>query len=258
VLCLVFGLGYAVRVVAAGIPAHDGLTYSGLLEDISGALAGQHDIQVNLYDSNQVLLCQSAKESVTVDHGRFSVAMPDDGCRKAFADTPDVWAHVVVDGNDTGAAKVGAVPYAVEANHAVDSDRAQAAQSAAPGGALASQLSELRSDVDVLKAPMAWIAPTLGDGWQNYGSQWVPAGYMRDPLGFVHLRGLVRRTSGTSQVIFTLPDGYRPSSGSIHFVVLDSDALGKVQVLSDGTVQSVTPSGKEIFVSLDGISFGIR
>lgn len=52
---------------------------------------------------------------------------------------------------------------------------------------------------------------TLINGWSNYVGSNYPAQYMKDEMGFVHIRGRVSATaSGT--VIFTLPSGYRPSS----------------------------------------------
>lgn len=66
----------------------------------------------------------------------------------------------------------------------------------------------------VLKAgeivQQAWQAPSLLNSWANYGIGHNPAGYFKDTLGIVHLRGLVK--DGTvGQAIFTLPTGYRPS-----------------------------------------------
>src|SRR5262245_42083319 len=53
--------------------------------------------------------------------------------------------------------------------------------------------------------------------WHNYGAPWGPASFMKDALGFVHLKGLVRCNvlgfscdPGLSATIFVLPAGYRP------------------------------------------------
>ena len=55
----------------------------------------------------------------------------------------------------------------------------------------------------------AWQAPTLLNGWTNYdATTWDPVGYMKDSLGFVHLRGFVKGgTISTGTIVFKLPVG---------------------------------------------------
>jgi hypothetical protein len=56
-----------------------------------------------------------------------------------------------------------------------------------------------------------WLAPTLINSWAATGAPDVVPGYMKDSLGFVHLRGSI--TGGVNgTVAFTLPTGYRPSA----------------------------------------------
>jgi hypothetical protein len=56
----------------------------------------------------------------------------------------------------------------------------------------------------------AWIVPTLLNSWVATSSA---VGYMKDPLGLVHLRGRV--TAGASgTVLFNLPAGFRPGNGN--------------------------------------------
>lgn len=60
-----------------------------------------------------------------------------------------------------------------------------------------------------LKSP--WTTPTLINSWTTRAGD--PAGYFKDPLGFVHLRG--RYTNGaTGTTAFTLPAGFRPGNTS--------------------------------------------
>lgn len=102
------------------------------------------------------------------------------------------------------------------------------------------------------KTQMAYVAPTLLNGWANH-SEWFPAaGYMKDELGFVHLTGLVR--DGTAAHIFTLPAGYRPSKYTM-FPVVAADAYGTVGIEVDGNVY--LRNGATGFVSLDGILFKV-
>lgn len=95
----------------------------------------------------------------------------------------------------------------------------------------------------------SWSAPTLLNGWQDYGGDYSPAGYFRDKNGIVHLRGLVKGGSGA---IFVLPEGYRPAYREIHAAV-SNNTLGRCDILPDGSVQMVI--GQTNWISLDGISF---
>ena len=95
-------------------------------------------------------------------------------------------------------------------------------------------------------------APSFGAGWSNTGGGFYNAAYTKDASGWVHLRGLVNGTLGTT--LFTLPVGFRPSS-AIRFSTLystDSFACGSVD-----TTGIVTPGGSGAVLSfgLDGVSF---
>jgi hypothetical protein len=120
------GLGYALRAArAAGIPAANAMSYAGLLEDATGPITGMHNIQLYVYDAATAgnILCQSAPAALSVINGRFTVPLPDT-CTAAVGTNSDAWIDVLVDGSDTGRTKIGAVPYAVEANHAVNATSA--------------------------------------------------------------------------------------------------------------------------------------
>lgn len=229
VLALLLALGYAVTAVADGIPSKGALTYSGVVEDASGPLGGVHGFEVVLSDASQKVLC-SSRASVLVTAGRFTVPL-EDACEATVAKNPNVWVNVLVDDTDTGPTKVGAVPYAVEAGHAASASAVR---------------------------PGTWMAPTFEGTWANYrpGTGWVAAGYMKDAMGVVHLRGLVANLNinienGTS--IFTLPDGYRPTSGTAHFAAVATDKPAKVQVQKTGQVTFW--NAQAAWVSLDGITF---
>lgn len=99
-----------------------------------------------------------------------------------------------------------------------------------------------------------WIAPTFLNSWVNYGNPWANAGYMKDSLGFVHLRGIIK--SGTiNTTAFTLPAGYRPATSNQDelFIVHSSGAIGRIDIKGDGTVLPV--AGNNSDVSLAGITF---
>lgn len=129
--CIV--LGYlAGRAHAAGIPAAKTMTYSGTLTDMNGApLTGMKNIQVQLWDAPAagVSQCLAGPTAVTLAAGGFEMTLPD-GCTAAVHANPDLYVEVFVDGASTGRTKLGAVPYAVEADHAQTAASATNATSA--------------------------------------------------------------------------------------------------------------------------------
>jgi hypothetical protein len=88
-----------------------------------------------------------------------------------------------------------------------------------------------------------WIAPSLQNGWTNYGSGWVTAGY-RKQNGIVLLRGLIAAGTfvGAPVLLFTLPVGFRPAE-HIMFAV----AVGSIYQNTNPT----TPSGGVSHVHAD-------
>jgi hypothetical protein len=135
-LGLAAGLGYAIRAAASGIPSTNALSYAGVLEDATGPISGSHNVQVIFYDAATAgnNLCQSTTAALSITNGHFSVQLPD-ACATAVGANPNVWVDVLVDGSDTGRTKIGAVPYALEANHSVSATTAQGAS-----GTLAQQI----------------------------------------------------------------------------------------------------------------------
>lgn len=98
-----------------------------------------------------------------------------------------------------------------------------------------------------------WTAVTFQNSWVNYDATYNQCAYLRDPNGFVHLRGLVKTgTVGVATPIFTLPAGYRPQYIEL-FSTISNAALGRVDVLTDGKV--AVNVGNNTWVSLDGLTF---
>lgn len=108
---------------------------------------------------------------------------------------------------------------------------------------------------------------TLGANWSNFGSGWAPAACWKDPLGVVHLRGLVACTTNESAAapITTLPVGYRPLynerfTNYTYFTPQGGSASSTwcwIDVNSDGTVTFETEQvvGTVGNMSLSGITF---
>jgi len=98
----------------------------------------------------------------------------------------------------------------------------------------------------------AWQSVSLQNGWWPLNtSVYNDAGYWKDALGIVHLRGMLYNGS-LSMPIFTLPSGYRPMRVEVMCVQTYSGA-GSVYVRNDGAV--LLASGSNSWVSLDGITF---
>jgi len=97
--------------------------------------------------------------------------------------------------------------------------------------------------------------PAFQNSWVFFGAPYSQAGYYKDPIGVVHLVGVIK--SGTvGSPAFTLPPGYRPEVTPGPFAVFSGSAnsIGRVDVGTDGTVTPQLPSSNAS-VSLEGISF---
>ena len=120
--------------------------------------------------------------------------------------------------------------------------------------------SPANGDLWVDTSTPTWIAPTLLNSWANYGGGYNNAGYMKDALGFVHLRGLIK--NGNIATIFNLPSGYRPVGQCLFFAPCNHTPTPPVSaridiIPSTGAVNLVSYEtlGNNAWVSLDGIMF---
>lgn len=112
-----------------------------------------------------------------------------------------------------------------------------------------------------LAAPEGWHEvgdpgePAFQNNWTNYSPGGVEtAGFYRDRLGVVHLKGYVN--SGTAALIFTLPPGYRPSADKFFpSVDANSGTTSWLEVYSDGDVVGVEAGGKFGQKTLDGVAY---
>jgi hypothetical protein len=118
------------------------------------------------------------------------------------------------------------------------------------------------------------LTGTSGEGWHLIGAAgqpafenfWIndtplggaPAGFYLDPIGRVHLKGVIDEgIPGTK--VFILPPGYRPPE-SLAFAVAAGEGgpvLEKVNVKSNGEVITAGAAGSAVPLWLDGISFRV-
>ncbi|MGH2787166.1 MAG: hypothetical protein ACRDJV_04540 [Actinomycetota bacterium] len=87
-----------------------------------------------------------------------------------------------------------------------------------------------------------FIGATLEPGFTNLGGGYRPAGFMKDTLGFVHLRGVMDCPAGENTA-FVLPSKLRPAEIEAGPMGIGGQAGGNLQVLPDGQVRPFLPSG---------------
>jgi hypothetical protein len=86
----------------------------------------------------------------------------------------------------------------------------------------------------------------------NYGAPYDTAAYIKQPDGWVRLKGLVRFGSSASAAMFTLPEGYRPPFDC--WFTIGSDLGARLRITAAGVV-SQSSGGSTVFASLNGITF---
>ena len=136
------GLGLMVGLAhAEGVPATAAFTYTGYLETPAGApVDSAVSLIIKVWDnaSTGSTVCATNAQDVTPVAGRFQITLPD-ACATAVKASPNLWVELLVDGSSLGRTKLSAVPYALEAAHAVNATNASAAT-----GALKTTLDGLR------------------------------------------------------------------------------------------------------------------
>jgi len=178
--------GYGLRAWAEGTPKDQPLLYRGTLLNPDGTpLAGSHQIVVSLFAQETMgdPLCASAASSVdlTATRGQFRVplaagagaATPD--CAQIVHQYSDLWVGVSVDGTMFPRSKLGSVPYALEADHAITAKTAQdldtpdkilgqVNQALMQGGKLTGVSAGLPG-YEIIQAPYALPEVTAGGGF---------------------------------------------------------------------------------------------
>lgn len=131
------------RARADGIPTTPAMYFGATLDEGGAPMSGPIDLTVRLWDAATAgtMLCQTVATGAVATVGRVRVGL-DAACATAVQQNPNVWAELIVGSRVIGVrTKLGAVPYAVEAQRAVQ------ALGVADGGALATRLNELSAAV---------------------------------------------------------------------------------------------------------------
>lgn len=120
------------RARADGVPMVNPLYYGGMLDDAGRPVEGTRNVTVRLWDaaSAGATVCTTNAGATAFSGGRFRVAL-DSGCVGAVRANPELWAELQVEGTVFPRAKLGAVPYALEAGRATGAAGALEARLAA-------------------------------------------------------------------------------------------------------------------------------
>lgn len=110
-----------VQASAGGVPSTEPMMYSGQLTDAGAPITGPREISISLWDhatsadtSNRI--CDTSPDSPTmVQDGEFSLVLNDE-CTAGIHENREVWLEVMVEGESFGREKIGAVPYALQAD----------------------------------------------------------------------------------------------------------------------------------------------
>jgi hypothetical protein len=167
-LILAASAGYGLRALAEGAPTMKPLFYSGTLEANGKFASGAYAIVLALFDAESAgtQVCVSESADVPVEAGRFRVEVSAD-CVKALQMRPDVWAAVKFTGPDgvphelLKRSKIGAVPFSLEAQHAVSANKALSADTATSANT-AAEASHAAAANTATMATMATMAATAG------------------------------------------------------------------------------------------------
>lgn len=137
--------GYCLgQAHAEGIPQIAPLSYTGMLTDASGTpLTGTREIRLEVATEDRLEHCETEAQNVALRAGAFRIDLPP-ACVGLVKANPDLWVEVFVDGTSLSRSKLGAVPYAIEADRAAVASTAETAV-----GDLEARLATLE-DKDVL------------------------------------------------------------------------------------------------------------
>jgi len=148
---------YGWIAAAEGAPTTQPLFYGGVVASKQGEpLDGKHTVAVSIFDGETGgdPLCATSSLSAAFTEGHFRVALPsgNNGCAQAVAANADTYVELTVDGTTFPRSKIGAMPYAIESEHAKVATTASSVT-----GAQAQALTSLSADVTALQAKVAAI-----------------------------------------------------------------------------------------------------
>jgi hypothetical protein len=251
-LALAGALGFGLKsVLADGIPSPNPLYYSGTLTEGGTLVNGTRSITVYLWPDGTTMgtpLCQTVATTAPVTNGRFRIALAT-GCKAAINANPNAYVEVVDGTTSLGRNPIGAVPYAVEADHAVNATNAVSATTAATAnaaaGTLATTLSTIQGQVHPASGFRAW----------SLTSQMIPGNETVTPITFDTVgfdtaseyspaTGVFVPKNAGVYVIFCGCEFVSPGAGYVYGAFIHDGSLeiaGAVTQSGAGTGQGITP-----------------
>lgn len=113
--------------------------------------------------------------------------------------------------------------------------------------------------VGQLATDTGWQAASYAANWSDFGGGLYGAHYKRDPLGWVCLAGMAKKSVvlALPDTIFTLPAGYRPAAAKRFPGASGGGVFCQILINTTGTVQIETQAagGTNAYVNLEGIRF---
>lgn len=185
--------GVVVRSVRAlGVPTMPTMIYRGTLEGVS---AGPHSLRVAVFTTatgGAETACNSGASATTITPVNGAFELPLDGaCTAVVHANNNLWLQLTVDGMALPRTKLGAVPFAVEA---------ESATTASTGSALDMRIASLEARVATLMTQNATLAAQVSDA-----NPACPRGYTlatTESPGIVCTRTLTLGTASvTDQVV---------------------------------------------------------
>ena len=122
-------------------------------------------------------------------------------------------------------------------------------------------MAETKITSQEIESQQSWISASYNSGWGDYdaGTEFGGIQYMKDSLGFIHMRGLAKNISGSTKAqgdtIVTLPVGYRSTRSLIFCTLVGSVGLVRAEVRANGTIVVYSTVNNTEWVSFAPISY---
>jgi hypothetical protein len=107
---------------------------------------------------------------------------------------------------------------------------------------------------DVAKPTWEPLKPI--NGWASFGGDTRPTKVAKDSFGFIHLRGALKRISGSSDAPFKLPKGFRPRVVVYVPIAINLNTTAQLKIETNGLATIESQGGTPgTFSSFEGVEF---